>query len=219
MTRRKAAPPPGVGRPNPPPGLVDELLDLRFAPAPDLARWAFETFIDAGSALENPDHAHLRDADIAFAWASTGFSSKGKRVVALCEDIRQAGQGNAFRRGRHAQQLREWFGREPDFLITVDAFHAAEIDDAGFCALIEHELYHVAQVKDHGDPVFAKDGRPKLHVVAHDVEEFVGVVERYGVADPESYLGRMIMAAARGPTVGPARVAAACGTCALRLAA
>lgn len=201
----------------PPRALVDELLGIRFAPAADLLAWVRSTFIEEGGALHNPDHAHLIDASIGMLWASSGFVRQGKRVLGMAEDLRLGVQGHAWRRARADQQLGEWFGWAPDFLITVDAFHWAECTDAEACALIEHELYHVAHKTDEfGQPAYSKDGQPKLGIAGHDVEEFVGVVRRYGVGDPDSSLARMIIAAAHGPQVEPIKIAHACGTCLAR---
>jgi hypothetical protein len=138
-------------------------------------------------------------------------------VLATAEDLRLGVMGNAWKRARAEQQLAEWFGLVPDFMITVDAFHWAECADAEACALVEHELYHIAHKPDEfGNPSFTKEGAPRLAIVSHDVEEFVGVVRRYGVGDPDSSLARMILAAAQGPQVEPIRVAHACGTCLAR---
>jgi len=47
---------------------------------------------------------------------------------------------------------------------------------------LEHELYHIVQsVDEFGAPKFNRDtGMPTLTLRGHDVEEFVGVVRRYG---------------------------------------
>ena len=128
-------------------------------------------------------------------------------------------QPNRVAVSRAEQQLREWFGREPRFLITLDATYCVQCTDAEFCALVEHELYHCGHLTDEfGQPAYTKDGQPKLGIRGHDVEEFVGVVARYGIGEADSYLGRLILAAAKGPTVAPIRVAQACGTCLLRAA-
>lgn len=206
-------------RPMPPADILEPLFESRFAPAPDVLSWVRATFIEAGGDLHNPDHAHLNDAQIGFLWASSGYVKAGRRVLGLTEDTLLAGRGNAWQRGRGGLQLREWFGAEPRFLITLDAMHCADCIDAEFCALIEHELYHCGHLCDEfGEPAYTKDGQPKLGIRPHDVEEFVGVVARYGVNDPDTHLGKLIMAAARGPTVAPIRVAQACGTCMLRAA-
>lgn len=49
--------------------------------------------------------------------------------------------------------------------------------------LVEHELYHITQATDDfGAPKFNKEGQPVLKLRGHDVEEFVGVVRRYGAS-------------------------------------
>lgn len=203
----------------PPPEFAALDFEARFAPARDLGEWVRATFIAPGGDLHNPEHLHLQDADIAFVWASQGYVSKGRQVLGLTEDVVMAGRGNAWQRGRAEQQLAEWFDRVPRFLITLDATYCAQCTDPEFCALVEHELYHCGHEHDEfGVPKFTKDGQPKLGIRGHDVEEFVGVVARYGVGSPDGYLGRLILAAAKGPSVAPIRVAQACGTCLLRAA-
>lgn len=71
----------------------------------------------------------------------------------------------------------------PNYLITIDATYAQQANDVDFCALIEHELYHIAHKKDqYGTPSYnRKTGKPNLAIQGHDVEEFTGVVvHRFG---------------------------------------
>lgn len=190
---------------------------FRFWPAPELAEWVRATFLEEDGRLFNPDHKHLIGADLAFMWASSGYTRQGRRVIGRAEEVRIMGE--AWCKGRQERQFVDWFGRVPAFLITLDGFHCAECSDAEFCALVEHELYHVGHARDEfGAPRFGKDGSPKLAIRGHDVEEFVGVVQRYGVGDAGAPLAQMIIAAAKGATVAPIRVAQACGTCQLRAA-
>lgn len=214
--RRRA---PGHKRPVPPESLADTLFEDRFEPAAGLSEWVVTTFIDASGDLHNPEHAHLADVQIGFLWASQSYTKAGRRILGLTEDLQASMRGNPWQSGRSSQQLREWFGDEPRFLITLDAQHCATCSDIEFCALVEHELYHCGHRRDEfGSLAYDKDGRPKLFMRPHDVEEFVGVVERYGVGDPGGYLGRLIVAAARGPSIAPIRVSQACGSCMLRAA-
>ncbi|MDV6320963.1 putative metallopeptidase, partial [Chromohalobacter sp. HP20-39] len=106
------------------------------------------------------------------------------------------------------QQLAEWFGRVPAWLITLDAEYCANCSDAEFCALVEHELYHIGQETDaFGAPAFTKDGLPKLFLRGHDVEEFVGVVRRYGIGDSNGMLAKLVSAANCTPEVARIDVA------------
>jgi len=86
--------------------------------------------------------------------------------------------------------------------------------------LVEHELYHCAQAKEgYGDTKFYKDsGLPMFEIIGHEVEEFIGVVARYGTGHPESNLSKLVSAANSSPEVARADVAAACGTCLLKAA-
>ena len=58
-------------------------------------------------------------------------------------------------------------------------------------------------------------GRASLEMRSHDVEEFHGVVQRYG-ASPD--VQKMVELANNGPTISRANIAHACGTCLLKLA-
>jgi hypothetical protein len=175
--------------------------------------------LEEGGDLHNPDHKHLLDAQIGYLWASEGYTKAGRRILGLTEDLDQAGMGSPWKRMRAEQQMRAWFGTVPRFLITLDAVHCSSCSDAEFCALVEHELYHCGhRLDEFGNPAFTRDGGPKLAIRPHDVEEFVGVVSRYGVGDPGGYLAQLVIAAATAPRVAPIRIAQACGTCLLRAA-
>ncbi|NRP70767.1 hypothetical protein ILFOPFJJ_01649 [Ensifer psoraleae] len=84
--------------------------------------------------------------------------------------------------------------------------------------LVEHELYHAAQETDaFGAPKFSKStGRPIFTIRGHDVEEFVGVVRRYG-ADAAG-VRAMVDAANQKPEIARVQIAHPCGTCQLRVA-
>jgi len=104
-----------------------------------------------------------------------------------------------------------------DFLLTFDAVYCAQASDVEWCALVEHELYHCAQETDgFGQPKFTKDGLPKFAMKGHDVEEFVGVVRRYGAVSPE--VQALVEAAKKAPEIAAVHVAQMCGTCLLRAA-
>jgi len=115
------------------------------------------------------------------------------------------------------QQMYEWFGHIPDFIITLAADYCAQCSDLEFCALVEHELYHIAQETDEfGAPKFYRDsGLPKLKLRGHDVEEFVGVVRRYGASHD---VQQLVDVANRPAEVAQLDIARACGTCMLKLA-
>lgn len=203
-------------RPHPPADIIRDDLQLftTLRPAPELGDWVKATILEDTGPLYNPEHSHLIDADLCFLWASNAFTKQGRTVLGQCEQVMFRAGG--WQKARQEQQMREWFGYVPEFIITLAADHCSQCSDIEFCALVEHELMHIAQQMDEfGSPKFDKEGRPKLRLVGHDVEEFIGVVQRYG-ATPD--VQRLIDAAKAAPAVGRASIAQACGTC-LRIAA
>lgn len=125
-------------------------------------------------------------------------------------------RAGGWQKARQEQQMREWFGYVPTFIITLAADYCAQCSDAEFCALVEHELYHLAhELDEFGAPKFTKDGYPKIGLRGHDVEEFIGVVQRYGAS---AQVAKMVEAAKRTPEVSGINIAHACGTC-LKVAA
>jgi len=83
--------------------------------------------------------------------------------------------------------------------------------------LVEHELYHIGHKWNAKAEMFEYNsmGEPRLFLRGHDVEEFHGVVQRYG-ASPD--VQKMVELANDGPTISRANIAHACGTCLLKLA-
>lgn len=209
-------------RPQPP----DELIHSEgltapdtFIPAPDVSDWIDTAFLAEDGPLYTPIHEHLRDAEIAVLWTNAPYTKAQKRIVGQAEMPLQSFRAGRWARGRAEQQLREWFSVMPDFLLTFDAFHAVDCDDATFCALVDHELCHCAQAIDSfGMPKFGENGQPIFAIRGHDVSEFTSVVQRFGIqaAGPEAV--DFVIAAAQQPEIGPAKLGAACGTC-VRLAA
>jgi hypothetical protein len=203
-------------RPQPPAFIFDSPDQPLFTPAPDLIEWAVKTFIESGATLYNDDHRHLNFATLGALWTNVPNGRAGRRVIGQCEmglpPLAKWG------RARMERQLLDWFGQVPDFVLTFDAYYAAECGDAEFMALVEHELYHAAQARDpFGAPRFNKQtGRPIFTMRGHDVEEFVGVVRRYGAE--AAGVREMVDAANRGPEIARVSIAQACGTCRLRAA-
>jgi hypothetical protein len=183
-----------------------------FVPAPELETWMRSTFIEEGAPLQNDDHFHLRFAHIGVLWTSIENGRHGRRVVGQAERGDPAAMGK-WARARAALQVWEWFRAIPDFILTFDASYASICSDAQWCALCEHELSHCGVERDaFGAPKFKKStGLPSFTLRGHDVEEFVGVVRRYGAA--AAGVQAMIDAAAEGPTIAAADIDFACGNC------
>jgi hypothetical protein len=201
-----------TGRPRPPSALLSIDNVSSFVPAPELVEWISATFLEDGAPLFNEDHQHLVYARLGALWTVVPNARNGRSIVGQAELGSTMGGMGKWTRARAEQQIREWFGGVPDFVITLSAPYAEQCDDATFCALVEHELSHCGQEPDEfGMPRFKKSGLPAFCMRSHDVEEFVGVVRRYG-ADAAG-VRAMIDAAATGPTVAAADISFACGNC------
>lgn len=204
-----------MSRPFPPVEFVEEFAPyIKLVPAVGVREWVIEQIISEDGVLHNPDHLHLLQADIAYLWAATAFNKKGRTVLGQAEEVMMRAGG--WQKARMEQQLYEWFGHKPHYIITLAGDFCSQCSDLEFCALVEHELYHIAQqVDEFGAPKFTRDGDPKLCMRGHDVEEFTGVVRRYGAsADVQN----LIDAASRPAEVANIDIARACGTCLMKLA-
>ena len=205
-------------RPSPPKVFIERLdvgdIGIRLSPAPEVWEWLqAEILADTGS-IHNPDHVHLMDADVRVMWASSSFNKQGRAVLGQAEQV--AFRAGGWQKARMEQQMLDWFGDVPAYIITLAADYCADCSDADFCALVEHELYHIAQATDqYGAPKFTQEGLPKLEMRGHDVEEFVGVVRRYG-ASPQ--VQELVDAANTPAEVGKLNISRACGTCLLKSA-
>lgn len=216
----KQPPRPSLKRPYPPEHLVGinaMLAEPTFEPAPDVAEWLAATFINPDSPLVNEEHRHLQGARIGVLWTNQPNARAGRAIVGQCELMPPGGTQGRWAKGRAAQQMRQWFGDMPDFVITLDAQYAAQADDATFAALVEHEALHAGQEKDaNGLPKFTANGEPKYAIRAHDVETFVCLAARYGAV--EANVAQLVAAASKPPSIGRAQLGWACGTC-LKVAA
>lgn len=204
-----------MDRPYPPP---ESILNGGYAPSIDVELWLKRNIVTPGGALYNPDHIHLAQAVIGVLWAGEEWRRKGSIVLGSAEVPQPRESG--WRRGRFELQMREWFGTLPDFVITLYAPFCATASNINFCALLEHELYHCAQAQNEfGAPRFNRDtGYPVYTLAGHDVEEFLGVVRRYGIDGVANQrLRAMVKLAGQRPEVGAAQIAGACGNCNVKL--
>lgn len=206
-------------RPFPPQDLIDKAEEdeaIRLAPAPDLINWVITNFLTIGGPLHNPDHDHIaelihdNEEFLAFAWASSACMAKKRMVLGQCEKV-MFNQGG-WKKARQEQQMRDWFGYVPVYLITIDASYCDQATDRDFCALIEHELYHIGVERDEdGDAIISEmTGLPKHYLAGHDVEEFFGVVKRWGA---DESVKRLIEVAKQAPFVSDVNISKCCGTC------
>jgi hypothetical protein len=100
----------------------------------------------------------------------------------------------------------------PTYLITIDGGFCDKANVSDFCALIEHELYHIGVERDEdGEMLFSSStGLPKHYLAGHDVEEFIGVVKRWG---PSKSVKRLVEAAKNPPFVSDLDISRCCGNC------
>ncbi|MFV5376489.1 putative metallopeptidase [Acinetobacter calcoaceticus] len=206
-------------RPFPPTDFIDQADEeeaIRIVPAPDLKNWVVANFLTLGGPLYNPDHDHIaellhdNEEFLACAWASSACVAKKRMVLGQCEKV-MFNQGG-WKKARQEQQMRDWFGYVPVYLITIDASYCDQATDRDFCALIEHELYHIGVERDEdGEPLYSDmTGLPKHYLAGHDVEEFIGVVKRWG---PSENVKRLIEVAKNPPFVSDLDISRCCGNC------
>lgn len=206
-------------RPFPPTDLIDQAEEedaIRLAPAPDLKAWVMQNWLTLGSDLHNPDHDHIaelihdNEEFLAFAWASSAAMAKKRMVLGQCEKV-MFNQGG-WKKARQEQQMRDWFGFVPQYLITIDAAFCEQTSDREFCRLIEHELYHIGVERDEDGEIIYSDttGLPKHYLVGHDVEVFFGEIRQHGI---DSSVQRLLDIAKNAPFVSETNIAACCGNC------
>jgi hypothetical protein len=179
-----------------------------FVVAEGMSDWLAETILCEGHRLYNRDHAHLEYAFVGYLWTNAPNTKGMMTVIGTAERMPPMGFG-AWPRARAMAQLRDWFGRVPDFLVTLSAPWWFEADNASRLALVEH----CSCLKDEdGEPILSeRTGRPKFLIRDHDVSQFIGVVRRYGM--DAGHVRDLVEVAQRGPTIGPATIIGACGAC------
>ena len=188
-------------------------LETSFVPGPTLWDWCKATFLDPSLPMFNEEHQHLTDAKVGILWTNVENVKKGRMVVGTAELGKTQGSMGKWPRARAEQQVFEWFGETPDFIITIYAPWWDQATDLQRCALLEHEMLHCAQAKDQfGMPKFNRStGRPSFTLIDHDVQEFIGVVRRYGVVSED--VRELVEAANTQPEIGLADIKSICGNC------
>lgn len=206
-------------RPFPPTELMDQAEEedaIRLAPAQELLAWVKANYLTMGGQLHNPDHDHIaellhdNEEFLAFAWASSAAMAKKRMVLGQCEKV-MFNQGG-WKKARQEQQMRDWFGFVPQYLITIDAAFCEQTSDREFCRLIEHELYHIGVERDEDGEIIYSDmtGLPKHYLAGHDVEVFFGEIRQHGI---DSSVQRLLDIAKNAPFVSETNIAACCGNC------
>jgi hypothetical protein len=179
----------------------------------DLQEWLMNTFVHEDGELWNEEHTHLRTANIAAIWTNVEYEDGLMPVAGMAEIVKV--NGKPWPRAERTDHLCLLHGNIPQARIWLYAPYAVTLDDASFCALVEHELLHFAQKTDkEQQPMFDDEGRPVLTKRAHDVGEFISIVERYGVGAVHPNVRKMVEASKRKPLTAANSIQLACGTCA-----
>lgn len=195
------------------PEIPNRLLSGRdlIEPCPELTEWIGQMFLTPEQCYYNADHEHLADLRYECLWTNLEYNKSGQRIIGTAE-LADKG-GNPWAAQRWHQQVESWYGYVPDFILTFDAIWLSEAEPVQICALVEHELYHCYFALDkYGNPKLDKYGGLKPALRPHDVEEFVGVVRRYGLVTSDAHK-EMAEAIIAGPTIAAHELRGMCGVC------
>lgn len=186
-----------------------------FLPAAGMDTFVRATFFDPESPLFIEEHAILEQATFGYLWAAPEAQDRNRSIIGTAQLVRPPQKKWSTLRSWH--QVFAWFG-PIDYLITLSAPYCIDstASDAEVLALIDHELCHCCQAEKDGVPLFNREtGVPIWGMRGHDVEQFVGVVDRWG-AGPSGVV-ELVEAATRAPRFGEVDIRAVlggCGTCA-----
>jgi hypothetical protein len=189
-----------------------------FEPAPELRAFLHHTFILKGAPFHRPEYEHLVEAKIAVLWTNRERVKDGLMTLGMAQLYRAS--GDKWTAGVGQQQVLRWFSSWwddpqdpfPDFVLYFYAPAVAAMNDPTACALFAHELRHCAQKRDRwGEPMFDENGDPVFAIQGHDVEQFVSVVEDFGIEAAGQAGLAFVEAAQRPPRFGHVEVAGVCG--------
>lgn len=195
--------------------IIETIQDV-FLPAPEIEKFVKNNFLNEDAKLYNEDHRHLRQARIAYLWTNVSNSRGGRDIVATAEIPRPPAIGGKWARAKWEYQMTGWFGHSNfDFLITLNARFIGDCQPIVAVATLDHELYHCGQKTDEfGAKMFGKkSGKPVYTLLAHDVEEFVGIWRRYGAEAGAGDSIGLAAAAKRKPKIERADIRKLCGNC------
>jgi hypothetical protein len=122
-------------------------------------------------------HADLRNANIGFLFRSEAQSSGDKQVTATASKV--------------SDKLRPFL--DYDFIIWVAEDVWKSLTHERRQALIDHELCHCQYI---GGP-----GEGKATILHHDIEEFIVIIERYGLWSHDLLNARNALSKAVQPTL------------------
>lgn len=187
-----------------------------FVPCPKTLEWLRGTFLNEDSPLYNVEHDHLNSAAIGVLWTNAHNSRHGKQIVGTAEIAKPPASLSKWAKARWEHQMAQWFGDAAlDFVITLYAPYFAGVDELEQYSGAEHELYHCGQALDQfGLPKFSRTtGKPVFAIRGHDVEEFVGIMKRYGATAGAGESLAFAIASRITPEITRKDFAGMCGTC------
>ena len=186
--------------PLPPEHLREPGFELE--PAPEVVAWLRQMFIDEGAPLFNPRHAHLQKVDLVAMWTNVEYVEGGVAVVGQAEIVNV--NGKPWQRADKVDRLCMLHGNIPQARVWL---YAPAWYERGFwraCSVGEHELGHYGHKQNReGERLHDDEDRPQLCTLAHDVEEFVFIMERYGVGHCAGQSRELVEAALRKPLFAP----------------
>ena len=118
--------------------------------------------------VRKASHEDTKDAKIVLAYRKNWKSDVDGHLVL----------GKCVKASELQRELVDW-----DFVILLnyEVWNSKEFDRAKKVALLDHELCHTGQALDKdGEPKVDAKGRKVWRVVRHEIEEFVGVIQRNG---------------------------------------
>ncbi len=118
--------------------------------------------------LRKAHHESIKDANILLAYRK-GWKSNVDGHLIL---------GKCIKASELQRELVEW---DYVILLNFEVWNSSEFDKNKKMALLDHELSHTGQALDReGEPKVDAKGRKVWRIVKHEIEEFVGVIQRNG---------------------------------------
>ena len=115
--------------------------------------WLSEKYEEVGQKIISELFPNLSDVRIAWLSSDKEKKSNGRIIFAECAKV---------------PERFEWCCHY-DFTITVFEPNVERFTDEQIKILLEHEIMHIGADKE------------KFYVVPHDVEEFMGIIQKYGL--------------------------------------
>jgi hypothetical protein len=130
--------------------------------------WIAPEVEEIAKSLIPKHHPHLASARIGYLFREKA----ARRKVTLDGSIERVTQGQAGRIGSRKYEVL----CEKDFVIEIAADEWQQASDAMRRYIVDHELSHCGGEEDP-----EKGGEMVWFMIPHDIEEFIGVVERNGL--------------------------------------